>query len=220
MRLVALACPDCGTSLDVAAEARVLPCHGCRHSFALASDAGRLVRVPRTLVRPRQVADARAAIVLLPVWSVSVDTGALGGVGAALPEVVRLPAVGVARMPLLMQFARNLTRAPAVVEEWSGGPEVVPERAEIPVEDAFTLAETVVLRHLEHWPPDEVLSTLEIPLGSARLLDWPCAVLGGELIELVAGLSIHRSLVEQVPMEDRRAALAPAMEAIAPPPGA
>lgn len=213
MTLLVLACPHCGSGFDVTAECRVHVCGDCRRTLAPRLDGRGFVEIPRETVRPRLRPATGARIVLLPVWVVGVDTSGFGPVGAALPDEVRIPAVGVARLSILLQFARNLTRAPAASLPWSGV-DVAPERAEVAAEDAYVLAETVVLRHLDHWPGDDALESLEVPLGAVRLVDWPCAVRGGEVIELVAGLSVHRALLEGVELADRTRELATAMEAI------
>lgn len=211
--LLVLACPHCGTGLDVTAERRVHVCGDCQRTLTPRFDGQGFVEIDRRPVRPCLRPATGARLVLLPVWSVEVDTTVFGAVGAALPSEVRIPAVGVGRLSILLQFARNLTRAPVGVAPWAGV-ELSPEPAEVAAEDAFVLAETVVLRHLDHWPGDDALESLEIPLGAVHLLDWPCAIRGGEVIELVAGLSVHRALLEEVDLVDRTQELAAAMEAI------
>lgn len=213
MTLLALACPHCATALDDAPERRVFTCTTCARTLTPRLDGRGLLEVPRQLIRPQRRPDDGARLVLLPVWSVTVHTEALGPVGAALPSRVRVPAVGVERLQTLLQFARNLTRAPVDPAAWEGV-DVRGEGAEVTAEDALVMAETVVLRHLDAWPSDDQLATLEIPMGAARLLDWPCAIRGSEMIELVGGLSIHRSLVENVELRDRTAELAGALEAL------
>ena len=213
MTLLALACPHCATALDVVSERQVFVCASCERTLSPRLDGRGFLEVPRQLARPAVRPAPGARIVLLPVWAVDVSTEDFGPVGSALPSVVRLPAVGVGRLATLLQFARNLTRAPAQPVAWDAV-RVSREPAEVTAEDAFVLAETVVLRHLEHWPGDDALESLEIPLGAARLLDWPCAVRGSEMIDLVAGLSVHRSLVDDVLLTDRTAELTPAIEAL------
>ena len=58
--------------------------------------------------------------------------------------------------------------------------------------------------------PKDVLHEVEsvqIPLGSARLVDWPCANVGAELVELVGGLSLPEALVQNMGSRDQRSAL-------------
>ena len=214
MTLIALNCPACAVALGAADERCLFVCEGCGRTLAVSPSADGLAVVPRRTIRPTRRPAITEPVVLLPVWSVTVQTEDLGGVGEALPRRVFVPAVGVARLPLLLQFARNLTRAPLEPLEWDGVAGVPVEPAEVAAEDAFVMAETVVLRHLDHWPSDERLVDLEVPLGSAGLLDWPCALRGSELVELVGGLSIHRSLVEAVGLRDRRAVLSAALERV------
>ncbi len=212
MVLIALNCPRCAVALDAVDERRVFVCAQCGRALAVPPGSDTLTEVPRQLLRPTRRPDITDPVVLMPVWSVSVHTAELGTVGDALPSRVFVPGVGVARLPLLLQFARNLSRAPIDPRPWSGVDGIGVEPAEVSAEDAFVMAETVVLRHLEHWPSDERLEDLEIPLGSASLLDWPCVLRGSEVVDLVGGLSIHRSLVETVGLRDRRDALSTGFE--------
>ena len=69
--------------------------------------------------------------------------------------------------------------------------------------DAYSVAEMVVLRHVEGWPADDDLDA-EIPLGSARLLDWPFTQRGLELIDLVAGLTLHSTALGPLQPADVR----------------
>lgn len=217
MVLIALNCPRCAVALDAVDERQVFVCTQCGGTVAVAPGSDALAEVPRRLVRPTRRPSVTEPVVLVPMWSVSVRTAELGSTGDALPARVFVPAVGVARLPLLLQFARNLSRAPIDPRPWSEMEDVGVEPAEVSAEDAFVMAETVVLRHLEHWPSDDQLSDLEIPLGSASLLDWPCALRGSEVVDLVGGLSTHRSLVDAVGLHDRRAALQAGFERLGAP---
>ncbi len=217
MVLIALNCPRCAVALDAVDERCVFVCTRCGRTLAVAPGSDALSEVPRRLVRPTRRPAVTEPVVLMPVWSVSVHVTEPPSVGDALPARVFVPAVGVARLPLLLQFARNLSRAPIDPQPWSGVDGVGLEPAEVSAEDAFVMAETVVLRHLEHWPSDDQLSDLEIPLGSASLLDWPCALRGSEVVDLVGGLSIHRSLLDAVGLRDRRDALSAGFERLGAP---
>lgn len=211
MGLLALVCPRCAAPLPAGAEREALVCGPCARTWSVSSDGDALVPLARTLVRPVHAIASGAEIVLLPVWAVRLRVDAIPRAPRGLPVEIRLPAVGVQRLPLLLAFARNLTRAPVVWQEWEGV-EASVEPTELSSTDAFTLAETIVLRHVDGWPDDASLPDLEIPFGGARLLDWPCARFGSELLDLVAGLSTQRALVESSDLRDRRAALQPALE--------
>ena len=211
MTLLALVCPACASALPAAPERRVLACRDCGRSWRIADGVDRLLPVPRAPVRPRHRPPDGAELLLLPVWRVKVRTEDLAEVAGRLPREVRIPAVGVQRLPLLVQFARNLSRAPLVLEEWEDV-QVAVEAAELGAEDAFTLAETVVLRHVDGWPDDASLPTLEIPLSSAHLVDWPCARWRSELIDLVGGLSAPRAMIDAAGLVDRGAALRGALD--------
>lgn len=211
MSLLALICPQCAAPLPSGAEHQVLVCTTCARTWSVPSDGDELVPLARTLVRPVHSVPAGAELVLLPVWAVRLRVEAISRAPRGLPVEIRLPALGVQRLPLLMAFARNLTRAPAAWREWEGVQAAV-DPTELSAEDAFALAETIVLRHVEGWPDDASLPDLEIPFGGARLLDWPCARFGSELIELVAGLSTQRALAESSDLRDRRDVLQPALD--------
>jgi hypothetical protein len=216
--LLALVCPHCGYGLPLHADERILVCPACARSWtsALGDTEPHLVAQARELVAPRQEMPAVGSIVLLPMWLLRVHTHAMGPAGARMAEEIRVPAVGLARMPLLLQFARNLTRSPAVATRWTGA-RAAPEPAELTAEDAFAVAELVALRHVEGWPP-EGQEDVEIALGGARLVDWPCVLRGNELIELVGGLTVHRGIFgERVPA-DLRQELSPWLSELPAPP--
>lgn len=213
MTLLALACPKCATALPDANERHLFVCGTCARTWSPRLDGRGLMEIPRHPIAPTRRPEPGARVVMIPVWSVTIHTELLGGVGPQLPSRVRIPAVGVDRLQTLLQFARNLSRAPIAPEPWEGV-DVRAESAEVAAEDALVLAETVVLRHLDHWPSDDQLPTLEIPVGGAHLVDWPCAVRGGEVIELVGGLSVHRSLIDGVELRDQASALDRAFAAI------
>ena len=211
MSLLALICPQCSDALPAVRERRVLVCERCARTWAVPEEGERLAPLVRTLVRPEcRIPDA-AEVVLLPVWLVRLHVESMAQAPPALPTEIRVPAVGVQRLPLLLHFARNLTRCPVTWQEWEGV-EVALEPAELTAADAFALAETVVLRHVDGWPDDASLAQLQLPFGAARLVDWPCARIGSELIELVGGLSTQRALVDAADLRDRRDALEAALE--------
>lgn len=213
MTLLALACPNCATALADAPERSLFVCATCARTLSPRVDGRGLIEVTRTSVRPQRRPEAGAQLVLLPTWSVTLHRDLLGGIGVSLPARVLVPAVGVGRLQTLLQFGRNLTRAPIDPQPWDGV-DVRGDAAEVAAEDALVLAETVVLRHLDHWPSDDQLPTLDIPLGRAELLDWPCQIRGGELIDLVGGISVQRTMIESVDLTDRTAALEGAFEAL------
>jgi hypothetical protein len=210
MSLLALVCPRCAAPLPVGEELEVFVCKSCARNWFVSPDENLLVPLERTLVRPLRSAPSGAAVVLLPVWAVRVRVQSIARAPRGLPVEVRVPAVGVRRLPLLLGFARNLTRAPEAWQAWEGGSLAV-EPAELSAADAFALAEMIVLRHVDGWPGDAGLQDLEIPFGGARLLDWPCACFGGELLDLVAGLSTQRALIDGIQLSDHRDALHEAM---------
>lgn len=212
MSLLALICPQCSAALDVAPERRVLVCDTCAKTWTVPEEGDRLAPTARTLVRPERVAPEGAEIVLLPMWLVSLHVESIPQAPPSLPTEVRIPAVGVRRLPVLLHFARNLTRAPLVWQPWEGAQAPV-DPAELTPADAYALAETVVLRHVDGWPDDRMLAALELPFGTARLVDWPCARIGSELIELVGGLSTQRALVDAADLRDRRPQLESALAA-------
>jgi len=213
MTLLALACPECATALPDAEERHLFVCGTCSRTWSPRLDGRGLMEIPRHPIAPTRRPEPGARVVMIPVWNVTIHTDLLGGIGQSLPSRVRVPAVGVDRLQTLLQFARNLSRAPVAPARWEGVAARA-ENAELAAEDALVLAETVVLRHLNHWPSDDQLPTLEIPVGGAHLVDWPCAVRGSEVIELVGGLSVHRSLIDGVELADQAGTLDHAFSAI------
>lgn len=210
MSLLALTCPVCADALPAGRDQRVLVCARCARTWAVPDEGDRLVPQVRTLVRPQCSVPEAAEIVLLPMWLVHLHVESMPRAPRAMASEIRIPAVGMQRLPLLLHFARNLTRAPLEWQQWENV-DVPVEPAEVTAADAYALAETVVLRHVEGWPDDASLAQLQIPLGAARLVDWPCARLGSELIELVGGLSTQRALADAAGLRDRRAALSGAL---------
>ena len=148
-----------------------------------------------------------------PLWCVAVHREQMGDVSERMADEIRIPANGIARMPVLVAAARRLTRAAAPREEWPGiDPPVDP--AEMDVETAFAIAESVALRHVNGWPAEHEVESVHIPLGGARLVDWPCAELRGELLELVGGLALSAGLNDSMGSRDQQAPLATAIRGL------
>ena len=216
--LIELVCPRCADPLPIVGEERIFACRGCATRW-MAPESGSkgLIESVRTLVAPQQPLEEAAPLFYLPLWVIRVRTDEMGPVGERMPQEIRVPAFGLGRMPLVLQFARNLSRSPAVWHEWSG-PELSIEPAELGASDAFSVAELVVLRHVEGWPGDDDLD-VEIPLGSARLLDWPFTQRGMELIDLVAGLTLHSTALGPLQPADSRTCLIDLPQAVRTPAG-
>lgn len=212
MSLVELICPACARSLSPGPGQRIHACRDCGRSWEAVAGRG-LLAVERALIRPRIAPSTEAPLHLVPVWCIAVHREELGEVARRMAAEIRVPATGIARLPLLVECARRLTRAAAPWEPWPDL-QVVADPAEIDAETAFAIAEAVALRHVPGWPRDAEVESVRIPLGGARLVDWPCAVEGSDLVELVGGLSLSRALVEQVEPRDQRAALGPAIAAL------
>jgi len=127
-----------------------------------------------------------------------------------MAEEIRVPATGIARMPLLVSSARLLTRAASPRTDWSGI-EALVDPAEIDAETAFAVAESVALRHVPGWPTEQEVESISIPLGGAILVDWPCAVEGSDLVDLVGGLSLPVALLENMSPREQQVTLAGAI---------
>ena len=217
MSLMELVCPRCSRGLQPRSGQRIHACSNCGSSWEPVFGSG-LVPVARELVRPCFRPEAGARLILLPVWCITVRTDALPMVADRMAPEIRVPANGVRRLPLLVEVARRLTRAGTVREAWSGvGYES--ESAEMDVETAFAVAESVALRHVPGWPRADDVDKVEIPLGSARLVDWPCTEVGTDLVELVGGLSIAPALVEDASPRDQQGPLAGPIAALELPSG-
>ncbi len=209
MSLVELICPKCGLGLDPRPAQCIHACRSCGSSWEAVPARG-LVAVRRTIVRPRIAPPRGASVILFPIWCIKVHCEKLPEVGHRMAAEIRVPATGLARMPLLVKSARRLTRAASPRTDWSGIDALV-DPAEIDAETAFAVAESVALRHVPGWPEETEVETITIPLGGAALMDWPCAVEGTDLVELVGGLSLPLALVENIRPREQRAALAPAI---------
>jgi hypothetical protein len=205
MSLVELLCPRCGRGLDPRPRQRVHACAECHGSWEAVSGQG-LVPVPRSIVRPKIAPPWDARLVLLPVWCVTVHRERLGKISDRMAGEIRIPANGIARMPLLVAAARRMTRDASPCEDWTAM-EAPVDPAEMDAETAFAVAEAVALRHVDGWPSQNEVESVQIPLGSARLVDWPCANVGAELVELVGGLSLPEALVQNIGSRDQRSAL-------------
>lgn len=212
MSLVELICPDCAASMPPRPGQAIHACASCGASWEAVAGHG-LARVPRQLACPNVAPGARGTLHLLPVWCVAVHRDRLPGVGERMAAEIRVPATGIGRLALLVESARRLTRAAAPVREWTGV-EAVGEGAEIDAETAFAVAEAVALRHVPGWPADEAVETVELPLGGARLVDWPCVAEGSELVELVGGLALPGALFGAGAPRDQRPVLGPALAAL------
>jgi hypothetical protein len=187
-------------------------CPACSASWEAVSGKG-LIPVPRLLVKPRMAPPRGARLVLVPVWCVTVHRHEMGEVADRMADEIRIPANGIARLPVLIEAARRLTRAAAPREDWTGvEPPVDP--AEMDVETAFAVAEAVALRHVSGWPAEHEVETVRIPLGGARLVDWPCAGHHGEIIELVGGLAFSTGITENMGSRDQQASLAAAIHGL------
>ena len=209
MSLVELLCPRCARGMAPRTGQLIHACPNCHSSWEAVSGQG-LIPVARSIVRPRIAPVAGSKLALVPVWCVAVHREEMGDVADRMAAEIRIPANGIARMPLLVAAARRLTRAAAPREDWEGI-EAPVDPAEMDAETAFAIAESVALRHVDGWPSESEVETVEIPLGSARLVDWPCAQAGAELVELVGGLSLSPGLVENMGSQDQRGALGSAI---------
>ena len=212
MSLVELLCPRCGHGMPPKPGQSIHACPSCSASWEAVSGKG-LIPVPRLLVKPRIAPPEGSRLVLLPVWCVTVHREQMGEVADRMAAEIRVPANGIARMPVLVQAARRLTRAAAPREDWAGvEPPVDP--AEMDVETAFAVAESVALRHVSGWPAEHEVETVRIPLGGARLVDWPCAEIRGELFELVGGLALSTGLTENMGSTDQQRSLASSIDGL------
>jgi hypothetical protein len=209
MSLVELLCPKCGCGLDPRPGQCIHACRDCGSSWEAIPSHG-LVPVPRGLVRPRIAPSPDTSLILLPVWCIKVHREKLPDVADRMAEEIRVPATGLARLPLLVGSARRLTRAASTRADWSGI-EALVDPAEIDAETAFAVAESVALRHVPGWPKEQDVESVSIPLGGANLVDWPCAVEGSDLVELVGGLSLPVALVENMRPREQQATLAGAI---------
>ena len=209
MSLVELICPKCGLGLDPRPGQRIHACRECGSSWEAVPGRG-LIPVPRAVVRPCIAPSRGASVILFPIWCVKVHCEKLPEVEDRMAAEIRVPATGIARMPLLVASARRLTRAASPRTDWSGIDTLV-DPAEIDAETAFAVAESVALRHVPGWPNEQEVESTVIPLGGAVLVDWPCAVEGSDLIELVGGLSLPAALVENIRPRDQHAGLAAAI---------
>ncbi len=212
MSLVELICPRCGKGLAPRQGQVIHACASCGASCEAVAGQG-LIPVVRQIVRPRIAPRSDASLVLMPVWCITVHRESLGEVADRMAAEIRVPATGIARMPLLVATARRLTSAAAPREVWDGV-EAIVDPAEIDAETAFAIAESVALRHVTGWPRERDLESVQIPLGGAQLLDWPCAVEGTDLVELVGGLSMPAALGENIGPRDQRAALASSIKGL------
>lgn len=212
MSLVELLCPRCGQGMPPRPGESIHACPACSASWEAVAGQG-LIPVPRLLIRPRMAPPEGGRLVLMPVWCVAVHRAEMGEVADRMAAEIRIPANGIARMPLLMAAARRLTRAAAPREEWTGM-EAPLDPAEMDVETAFAIAESVALRHVSGWPAEHEVESVRIPLGGARLVDWPCIELRGELVELVGGLALSSGLNDNMGSRDQQAALASAIQGL------
>jgi hypothetical protein len=135
------------------------------------------------------------------------DREHLGAVGRRLPRHVCVPAIGLERGVLLLHFARNLSRASPDIEDLSSARDLHPEPGDVGLEDALHLAELVGLRHIDGWPPAEDAEQLEIPLAEVALVDWPCQLRGGDLVDLVSGIAAPAALLGDFSLRDQGPAL-------------
>lgn len=202
MSLIELICPTCGHGLAPRAGQIIHACKDCHASWEAIAGRG-LLPVARQIVRPRIAPPRGAQVVLVPVWCVALHRESLPEVADRMPAEIRVPATGIDRMPLLVECARRLTRAAAPREVWEGM-EAPVDSAEIDAATAFAIAESVALRHVPGWPSDDQVASTAIPLGSAQLVDWPCATEGPDLVELVGGLSMP-AITDGVPSAARSA---------------
>jgi len=200
---VALRCPACGQALPTAPERRVFVCAECGGSSTVPpGDADRLVELRRSLLAPRE-GWPEGPVVLVPVWVVPIRRSALDALGeAALPAELRIPAVGVDRMPLLVAHAVHLSRAP--VSSHALPPEgFVGEPAELSIADAFEIAELTAFSLARGWPAAGDEDRVEIPFGPPNLVDLPCRPTPTELVDLVYGLAMPRALLGESALPDR-----------------
>ena len=209
MSLVELICPKCGRGLDPRPGQCIHACRDCGSSWEAVPSRG-LIPVPRSIVRPCIAPPRGASVILFPIWCVKVHREKLPEVEDRMAGEIRVPATGIARMALLVASARRLTRAASPRTDWSGIDALV-DPAEIDAETAFAVAESVALRHIPGWPKEQDVESTTIPLGGAALMDWPCAVEGSDLVELVGGLSLPVALVENIRPRDQHATLAAAI---------
>ena len=200
MSLVALRCPHCGHALPVAPERRIFACEHGHGAFRAAE--GRLWPLSLRRVLPRRPLPPEGDLVLLPLWLLQVDATSQRAGG--LPAELRLPAIGVQRLPLVLDLARNLTKhqAPWIEDDAHG---LAFDGAELDVDDAQAIAELVALGLRPGWPPDGEVEAFRLAATAARLVLLPAWRHAGRLEELVGGVSCAASIFEESALTDRRA---------------
>jgi hypothetical protein len=129
--------------------------------------------------------------VALPTWVVDLPAGLPRE--EVLPGHLHLPAVGARSLGRLVEQARRWTRARGALEvdEAEG---YRPAPAELGIEEAWAVAEVVLLAHDGSWPGDDLGPDFEPAFGPPQLVDLPCLEVPGGLMDLVWGLSVEPAL--------------------------
>lgn len=194
LSLVDLRCPRCGQETEGAGEAGLWlwACRPCGLSMTPdPTGEGPLLELQRVALP----AGHGEPGLQLPVYELPL----LEPPHAGLPARVLVLAVGLGRARLLLQGSRQLTLAAAA----QGLPDPVgaaaPAPAELGVEESFELAGHVAMSCVDGWPRDDAAASTELSLGMPRLLDWPFARRGRELLDLVLGMALPAALLDGTP---------------------
>ena len=202
MKLLSLRCPDCARELPARPDRRIFSCQRGHGPFRPGAD--RLWPMGARVVLPPSELPDDGEIVLLPVWVLPIADPLEGG--GRLPAQIRVPAVGLQRLPAVMDFARNLTRSPAIWDE-AEATGLAFDGASIEAVEAMEVAELVALGLHPGWPPDSLAGDLEIRFARARLVLLPCWRHRQRLQALIGNVSCPAVLFEDEELVDRRAAL-------------
>jgi len=202
MKLIGLRCPECARDLPAHPEQRIFSCTQGHGPFRLGGD--RLWPMRARVVLPATEFPDQGEIVLLPVWVLPLAEQFQER--DRLPAQIRVPAIGLQRLPMVIDFARNLTRSPAPWEESDAG-ELAFDGASLEAADAMEIAELVALGLHAGWPADEVAQTLEIPFAEPRLVLLPSWRHAQRLQTLCGDVSCPSVLFDEHELADRRVAL-------------
>lgn len=194
LSLLDLRCPRCGQAPDGADQAglRLWACRPCGLSTTPdpAGD-GRLLELRRVAL-PSPLGEAQ---LYLPLFELPL----LDPPHPGLPARILVLAVGLDRARLLLQGSRQLTLAAAAQGLPGAIDPLAPAPAELGVEEAFELAGHVALSCADGWPRDDAEASTELSLGMPRLVDWPFARRGSELLDLVLGMALPAALLDGTP---------------------
>lgn len=199
MSLVALRCPSCSAALPAAPQRRIFACPNGHGAFR--AGQGRLWPLPLQRVDAVQSLPPEGEIVLLPIWVLPVDP--LWQREGRLPKELRVPALGVQRLPRVLELARNLSRSPAPwLEARADGLDF--DGAELDCADAMEIGEFVALSLRAGWLPDGEAADFTLGFDTGRLALLPAWRFAGRLEDLVCGVSCAASLFDDCGLRDRR----------------